>query len=255
MRNKIYIATFSKNAISVIKKNQLNIELNHICISENLDVDKIKNTIQDMETDIKESGCKDVILHGPFTEICPGSIDQRAVNLGYDRLNEAYDVAMRLGISKMVVHSGYLPLIYYREWHLEKSVIFWRKFMSDKSSDFNIYIENVFEDDPSMMKELFDDLNDPRIHIALDIGHANVMTKKDISVYDWIKILGKSIGHFHIHNNNGHNDLHSAIDNGNIDMKKIFEAIDEYCSKNVTITIESSDCESSVKWLSENKYI
>mgnify|MGYP003506901040 FL=1 len=40
-----------------------------------------------------------------------------------------------------------------------------------------------------------------------------------------------------------------------MDMKKILEAIDENCSNDVTITIESSDCENSVKWLIENKYI
>ena len=77
----------------------------------------------------------------------------------------------------MVVHTGYEPLMYFKEWHLQRSVEFWRTYMEDKG-DFQIYIENVFDDEPLMMKNLIDALDDPRIKVCMDVGHANGTARK-----------------------------------------------------------------------------
>ncbi|MEG1470556.1 MAG: sugar phosphate isomerase/epimerase [Anaerovoracaceae bacterium] len=255
MRQNFYIATFDDDAIAVTKEYNLNIEFNHLCISENLDEDKIQGTIDEMKKDWQESEASKAIIHGPFTELCPASIDQRVVAIAFDRLNEAYFVCKKLGVERMVVHSGYLPLIYFKEWHEEKSVNFWKKFMADKPEGFRIFIENVFEDEPLMMKQMLDKINDSRIKVCLDIGHANAVMEEGLTVFDWINTLGEHIGHFHIHNNFGKKDLHNDISNGSMDMIKIFETIKNKCDTDVTFTIESRDCRSSVEWLIENKYI
>ena len=90
MKDKICIATFSENAVEVIARYGLGIELNDICISEALDADQEENTIRAMRKEISDSQAKNVIMHGPFTEIIPASIDHRAVELGLTRINEAY---------------------------------------------------------------------------------------------------------------------------------------------------------------------
>ena len=126
MKDKICIATFSENAAAVIDKYGLGIELNDICISEALDAEQEENTISAMKKEISDSQAKTVIMHGPFTEIIPASIDHRAVELGLTRLEEAYSMCRRLGVNRMVVHSGYQPLLYFKEWHHEKSLYFWK---------------------------------------------------------------------------------------------------------------------------------
>lgn len=249
MENRIYIATFSENAIEVIRENNVNIELNHTCISENLDKDKICHTIDDIRQDIEKSGAENYIVHGPFTEICPGSIDHRAVDLGLARLEEAYQVCKKIDADRMVAHTGYMPLIYYKEWHKMKSLEFWHRFMADKPGNFRLYIENVFEDEPYMLKELIEEIGDHRISICLDIGHANVMTDEKNSVDEWIKILGRYIGHFHLHNNYGDKDIHNPLTEGDMDMESILAAIARYCKPEVTLTVESKSCAESAAWL------
>lgn len=248
MKDKLYIATYSKDAPKVCREFGIGLELNDFCISEYLDEDKRSQAFDYIKEEIEESGAENLLMHGPFTEIIPASIDHRACELGLVRLEEAYTVAKEMGISRMIVHSGYIPLLYFKEWHHEKSVYFWKTFMEKKPSDFTIYIENVFEDEPLMMKELIDELSDPRIKICLDVGHANVCTTDDYSVEKWIELLGRRIGHFHLHNNDGKSDSHREINAGVMDMENILKTALIHCP-DATFTVESRTCRESVQWL------
>lgn len=251
MGKKVFVATYSTDALSAIRKYNTGIELNDFCYSENLDADKIDKTFGYIEKELEQSGADDIIIHGPFTEIIPASIDHRAVEFGMNRLEECYSAARKLGVNRMVVHSGFMPLLYFKEWNHEKSVYFWRKFMSDKPENFTIYIENVFEDEPLMMKAIIEELNDPRIKICLDVGHANAVKLPEYPVVRWIEILGEHIGHFHLHNNDGEHDLHLALTQGDMDMDSVMDAIARYCDPQVTMTIESRVLGDSIPWLME----
>lgn len=251
-KEKIYLATFSENAVEVARENGVNIELNDICISENLDPSRREETLQIMRKELEDCGSQDTILHGPFTEIIPSAIDHRAVDMGLARLEEAYQAAEALGIKRMVVHTGFIPLMYHKVWHLERSIAFWNRFMADKPADFQLFIENVFDDEPQMIADLIDGLHDPRIRVCLDVGHANAVTLPEYDVYQWIELLGSRIGHFHLHNNDGKDDLHSDLNEGTLDMKKVLYYIRTYCTADVTVTIESRTCAENVKWLLEN---
>ena len=147
MRDRIYIATFSENAAAVAAAHGFGIEVNDFCISENLDGDKVEGSLQAACGQLSRAGIAAAdfgtraIFHGPFTEIIPASIDHRVVSLGMERLQEAYWAAERMGIRRMVVHTGYVPLLYFKEWHHEKSLDFWRRYMDGKPRDFRLYIE------------------------------------------------------------------------------------------------------------------
>ena len=251
LKERLYIATFSKDAVKVIKENRANIEVNDTCISENLDdIPKIRGIIK---AEIEESGAERVFIHGPFTEIHPAAIDHRIVEAGLVRLNEAYE-AIKDFSKDMVVHSGYVPFIYIPVWQVERSIEFWKEFMKDKPKDFHIYIENVLEEEPDMLKEIVKGVADDRVKICLDVGHANVMMKEG-HVYRWVEYLGKDIGHFHIHNNYGEDDKHLSLGEGAIDYEKFFDVVDKYCDDDVTFTIEDRDCDKSMNWLKERGYI
>ena len=253
MKDRIFVATFSENAVSVIRSYGVGIELNDLCISENLDSERLQTTTDMMQQEIRSSGAgaQQIIAHGPFTEICPASIDHRAVEMGRKRLDEAWNVLQDLGICRMVVHTGYIPLIYYPQWQLEKSIKFWKDFLKDKPSDFRLYIENVFEDSPEQQLQLIRGLDDPRVSACLDVGHAHSVTRQEYPVCRWIEELGPFIGHFHLHNNDGNQDLHSPLTEGNMNMEEVLRAIGTYCRPDVTMTIESRICEDSVRWLQQ----
>ena len=255
LRNRLYISTLQDNCIAVARKYGLGLEFNHTCISEDLDENNRATLLRRMSDDLAASGSKGSIVHGPFTEIHPAAIDYRARKLSRDRLEEAFQVCQELNVNKMVVHTGWLPFIYFKEWQAEKGAVFWEDFMASKPADFRLYIENVLEDEPFMLTNMMKKISDPRIGLCLDTGHANAMTDKNISVEMWIKELSPYIGHFHLHNNYGDSDTHGSFEDGSLDMVSIFDSIEKYCRRDVTFTIEARDCGSCAGWLRAKGYI
>ncbi len=258
MKNKLFIATFSEDALKAAKDFGVGLEINHTCISEDLDPSNRRNLLAQIRENIAAAGVSEpsgLFLHGPFTEIHPAAIDYRARQLGMERLNEAYEAAAALGINHMVVHTGWLPFIYFKGWQAEKGAEFWQEFMKDKSSNFHIYVENVLEDEPYMLLEMMKQIDNPHIKLCLDIGHANATTSPELPVEKWIEVLGPHIGHFHLHNNDGTGDSHNAFDCGSMNMDSIFSAIDTFCDADVTLTIEARDARACLYWLEKNNYL
>ncbi len=258
MKEKLFIATFSKDAVSLAKEFGVGLEINHTCISQALDECNREKLLESIRKDAKLADIKNpsgLFLHGPFTEIHPSAIDHRAREFAMRRLNEAYEVASALGINRMVVHTGWLPFIYFKEWYVKKGAEFWENFMRDKPSDFSIYIENVLEAEPYMLLDLMKNIKNPAIKLCIDVGHANAMASAETPVTKWIEILAPYIGHFHLHNNDGTGDSHSAFDEGSMDMKEVLGQISDFCAPETTLTIEAREARSCLEWLVHNEYI
>ena len=71
-----------------------------------LDLSNRDALLEEIRRDMDASGAdtpQKLLLHGPFTEIYPAAIDYRARELGMQRLNEAYEVAETLGVTRMTV--------------------------------------------------------------------------------------------------------------------------------------------------------
>ncbi|MCQ2547759.1 MAG: sugar phosphate isomerase/epimerase [Clostridia bacterium] len=252
IREKLYLAGFGEDCVKLAKEYNLKVEVNSSCISENLDPDKISGTLDAIKLALDESGCEEAILHGPFTEIIPSAIDPFIRECGMTRLNQAYDLCRKLGIKKMTVHSGFIPVMYYKTWHIQKSVEFWKEFMKDKE-DFEICIENVLDEDPYMLKEIVDQLHNKKVKLCLDLGHANSVNSK-YKLARWISAMGEDIDHFHIHNNNGDHDSHNSLGDGNIDYEEMLDLMEQH-APNASICIESHNLKESLDWLSERGYI
>lgn len=255
-RDRLYVATFSNNALEMISKYSVGMEINHTCISNMLDsdADVREKLISEINRDIAISSAERLVLHGPFTEIHPVAIDDKVRAIGMMRLNQAYEVCELLGVKKMVVHTGWLPFIYFKQYQVEKCAEFWRSFLEDKPADFEIAIENVLEDEPAMLLDTVKEIRDERAKLCLDIGHANAMTSGS-PIEDWIRLLAPHISHFHLHNNDGKGDSHGAFDKGSMDMDGIFGLIEERCGKSVTMTVEARDAEPCMDWLACRGYI
>ena len=262
--NDIYIATFSGKAEETASRYGFGIELNDLCISGNLESEKKSWVINKMTEELKRANALDrkTIMHGPFTELTPSAIDSRAIDLMVDRYKATIDICREMGINDLVLHDGFIPLIYQKPWHLKRSIKFWSEFAPEIPSGFTVYIENVFDDEPNLLCEIVEGVNrslkmeegQDKYKICLDIGHANAMhpekkTESTEIVLKWIKTMGKLIGHFHLHNNDGTGDQHDDINKGTFDIDRVLEAIDEFCHPDVTMTIESRQAEPSAEYL------
>lgn len=193
------------------------------------------------------------ILHAPFNELYPAAIDPRARALAMERLQRAADLAVHYGVKKMVVHSGYVPLVYFKEWHEDRSVEFWEELMAGREDGLQITVENVMDDEPYMMAQMMERIKNPNIRLCFDVGHAACVSKVPVS--EWLDVLAPYLGHLHIHNNNGTHDYHEPIFDGVVDMEVFLDDVLRKCREDTTFTIESLSGLSSMEWLREKGFL
>lgn len=176
---------------------------------------------------------REVTIHGPFVDMSPGSPDKEIRRVARDRFQQAFNIAKELGAKHIIFHSGYIQKVSYGEEWLENSKEFWKEFiecnlnslkgsMGRNGEEVNhegleIHIENVFDEDYILIKELIDYIHHPSFSACLDIGHANASSPKTLE--HWIQGLGKSIGYVHLHNNDGKHDYHNPLSKGTIDVQ------------------------------------
>ena len=176
--------------------------------------------------------------------------------------NEAYSIAKELGCTEMVIHSNYKPgTDWYNGW-IKRAKDFLDKFLSDKDDSITICIENQFESDSELLLNLIDEVNDKRIKICLDIGHANA--NSNMKVEEWIKTLKDRIAYYHLHNNHGKqtifgynkDDEHLGLNNGTIDIENVLSLAEEYTPNAIwNIECKVEYLKESVEYLKKINYI
>lgn len=176
--------------------------------------------------------------------------------------NYAYKVAKELGCTEIVVHNGFVPNTSFYEGWVRNATAFWQEFFSDKDDSITMMIENQCEEDSEVLRMEIDSVNDPRLKVCLDIGHANA--NSNMSVEDWIITLGDRIGYLHLHNNHGKkagrpsymNDEHLGIDDGTIDIARVFSLLEEYCPNAIwNVECKLNYIEKSVEVLDNMGYL
>lgn len=171
-------------------------------------------------------------LHAPFWELNSGT---KMLGIRAETMNMfqfAYERAKRLGCTEVIVHNGYIPGTSPEPRWAERSAVFWREFLEGKDG-VTFCIENQFEQDWTVLTAVVDAVNDPRLKICLDIGHAHA--NSDHSPEEWIASLGERIGYYHLHNNHGkrnikghNNDEHLSLTEGTINMSAVLALAEQF---------------------------
>lgn len=196
----------------------------------------------------------DLIIHGPYADLCPGSRDGEIQRISKLRMEQAYEVANSLGAKKIIYHNGYTPRTYtYVEWKANV-YNYWNDFMKGKNS-MPIVIENVLDEDYELMDDLMKRIEKNNFFACLDVGHINAYSK--YKVEEWIDILTFKLNHIHLHNNYGERDSHFSINKGNMNIIKILHRLQE-SKDGLTVTLEIVDLqelEESLEILVEEGFI
>ena len=58
------------------------------------------------------------------------------------RLLQAAETASSLGVTRMVCHGGFIPHVYFPEWYVEQSVLFWRALLDKLPKGMTLALEN-----------------------------------------------------------------------------------------------------------------
>ena len=247
-KTRLYISTTASDAHAVAVKNGFGIEIAEYCTAWNMD-----EKFSEVHPKVLEAidGTANRVLHAPFNELFPCAIDKKARELAAERYRQAIRLAKDYCATKVVVHGGYNPWIYYPVWYVEQSIIFWKAFLQEDPG-VQIVLENVLETEPQWLLDIVKGVDDPRLRLCLDIGHVNAYSK--IPVADWLKEWAPYLSHFHIHNNDGSWDTHNALMDGSIPVKEFLEQASRLCP-NATFTLELMEAEKSVNWMAENNLI
>ncbi len=244
-RQRLYLSGMDAGAAELARREGLGLELTAFAYAPNLE-----DAVQFETAKAQLSGVARAWLHAPFAELFPCAIDPLVRDVAKRRFRQTLDVAARLGISRLVVHAGFVPHVYFPEWFVEQSVIFWREFLREAPQDLCIALENVMEPSPEMLVELARQVDDPRLGLCLDVGHANSEVSR-VPPLEWLAPMAPWLRHFHLHNNCGGDDLHAPLGEGTIPMAELLAAAQRLCPS-ASFTLESQDCAASLRWLKEH---
>lgn len=202
---------------------------------------------------LRASGLPMAWLHAPYGELFPCAVDPRARELAKCRFRQTVDLAVKLGVFRVVVHGGFVPYVYFPSWYVEQSVLFWRDFLRDVPEGMVIALENVMEPGPEDLVEIVRQVDDPRLGLCLDVGHANTCVSKT-PPFDWIGPMAPWLRHVHLHNNSGGIDLHDPLGQGTVPMERVLDELLSACPE-ASYTIENRDCRQSLSWLVRQGYL
>lgn len=240
--DQLYLSTIDPQAPVLAKTYGLGLEIAEFCTAWNMD-EQLNETTRALAPRLE--GISRRIVHGPFNELFPCAIDPLARRLAAYRFRQAAKLAVDYGAGKLVIHGGYNPRIYYPQWYTEQSVLFWREFLREDPG-VTIVLENVLEEEPSMLLDIVRQVDHPQLGLCLDVGHVNVYSPIDAA--EWIQRWSPWLKHFHVHNNDGTWDTHSPLDRGTLPIRALLDQADRLCP-NASITLELPDGEGSLQWL------
>ena len=241
-KERLFLSTIADDAVQTAREFGLGVELAQFCLAENMD-----KTPPDVQKSLDAAlEVPRRVLHAPFAELCPAAIDPLVREVAKRRFLQAAALAKRYGAEKMVVHSGFIPLVYYPEWFAPQSAAFWREFLNDVDG-LTLCVENVMETSPDALRQVVEQVNDPRLRICFDVGHAFCQSG---DLAPWLDALAPYISHVHLHNNHGSFDEHLALDTGTLDMAAVIRQL-EALAPQATYTLEVRPARASVEWLLE----
>ncbi|MBQ8535998.1 MAG: sugar phosphate isomerase/epimerase [Clostridia bacterium] len=243
-REKLFISTIDPQAEATAKTYGLGLEIAEYCTAWNMD-EKFDETDAALAPKLRSIPRR--VFHGPFNELFPCAIDPKARQLAAYRYRQAISLAKAYGAEKVVIHGGFNPWLYYPVWYQEQSILFWQDFLKEDPG-LPIVLENVLEPEPQMLLAIIQGVNDPRLKMCLDVGHVNAYSK--VPAENWLADCAPFIDHFHLHNNDGSWDTHSALFEGHLPMKELLKQA-EALYPQATFTLELMEAEPSVRWLFE----
>ena len=249
---ELNLATIDPAAPELAARWGLGLEVDEFCTAMDMDDPAL---FAPRDETVRAYGGQTGVFHAPYSELFPCAIDPEARALARRRLDQAAALAQNYGMHRMVAHGNFLPHVYFPSWYVEQSIGFWKAFLEDKPADFRLYLENVLDPEPELLRDIVTGVDDPRCRLCLDVGHANVDCVSQTPPLRWLEVWAPLLGHVHLHNNDRGGDRHWPLGEGSIPIEALLEALADQAPA-ASITLEqSSRTEESLFWLAERGWL
>ena len=125
------------------------------------DQERLNNIIKNYEV----LGRNNDTLHGVFFDINFASVDSKIKDISIKRAKTSLDIASKLNCKAVIFHTNYQTWIknnnYKISW-IENSKAVYKELL-DEFPNIDIYVENMFDDDPYLLKELASSLKEENL--------------------------------------------------------------------------------------------
>jgi len=164
-----------------------------------------------------------VTFHAPFMDLSPGSVDEKIRQVTAFRFNQVMELVPYFQPRAIVFHAGYDRWRFDSDVNLwlENSLSIWRTLAERaEAHSVRLALENVYEENPSILGKLLEAIHSPYVGFCLDAGHGHIFSQ--VPVREWIEVLGSHLIEIHLHDNHRQADEHLPPGFGEIDFPSIF---------------------------------
>lgn len=164
---------------------------------------------------------KELTLHAPFVDLSPGGLDPLVLDVTRYRFSQVMDLAEKVLPKQVLFHPGFdnWRFVFQEDLWIENSMQIWGDLIERAArSRIRIVMENVFDPRPDHLGELREKL-DRKLFFCLDTGHLNLFS--EVSLQEWLNVFGDGLLELHLHDNDGHRDLHLPVGEGCFDFKTL----------------------------------
>jgi sugar phosphate isomerase/epimerase len=160
-------------------------------------------------------------IHAPFMDLSPGGVDRTVRAVTKDKLKKSVEMANILNARGIVCHGGYNKWYFdgNKQVWLDASLDTWQEILQGAGKGLPVMIENIFEEEPSTLIELFGYFKDKELYFCFDSGHFNLFSK--ISLEEWLTPLKGKIREMHLHDNHGTSDEHLPVGMGTFPFREL----------------------------------
>ncbi len=246
MSNKIFIQPLENNFdefLEYANKHNYNMEIASFAFGDTLDTNwKLLVTKYNKDLN-KFSGI--ISIHGAFMDLILNSADKKIRKIAEERIIHNMNIAKKLNAKFIVFHGNFNPMLRH-----ERARINWAKCQTEfwkplvEKYKITVVLENLWEPDPELFKEIMDKVNSPFFKVCLDTGHANVFSK--VPLTKWISILKNHLVYIHVNDNKGDKDSELPPGQGDINWKGFSNAIKKN-KINPNIIFEVGNLKNSIK--------
>lgn len=167
-----------------------------------------------------EGAGRRLTIHGPFQDLAPGALDDLILTASRQRLRQAWRWLPVFRPEAVVCHLGYEDRHYLwdQENWLNRTAATYRELgVRAQTSGIRVMLENVYEQDPGLIREAVQRIGLANVRVCLDVGHLNAFGGGDFK--SWLETLWPVIGHLHLHDNLGARDDHLALGTGSVPLE------------------------------------
>lgn len=194
-----------------------------------------------------------VTCHLPYVDLHFGSRDPKVHEYARDSLQFGLEIAADLRARVAVLHAGYSTHIPPRrrvEWRDRVIDSLQEIVRAAEEEEIVLAIENTYEPDGEMLKEILATINSPWLRFCADLGHAACFSR--MAPEEWIESFSDRIVMLHFHDNDGQDDLHQACGNGVVGYEPVFDALkaaDLSCL--IALEVDDEEWDASVEHLKQ----